>query len=242
MLPLFVGGLLILVGVILFARWALYAPPAQLVRLLRYAGIGIVLLVAAFLAFTGRLAQGMAALFFLWPMLMRWRGLLNRVRAARGPRPNQRSTVSTRYFEMSLDHDTGTLEGSVRFGAYRNRRLDDLDEAALAEIARDIQDDPQSVSVFETYLDRRLGPDWRERFDGGGDGGGAGEAGRNRARGAMSREEAWLILGLEPGAKPEDIRAAHRRLMKRHHPDAGGSADLAARINEAKDLLLNGRT
>lgn len=239
MLPLFVGGLLILVGVILFARWALYAPPAQLVRLLRLAGIAIVLLVAGFLAFTGRLGQGLAALFFLWPMLMRWRGLMNRMRASRGPRPNQQSTVSTRYFEMSLDHDTGTLAGTVRSGAYRNRQLDDLDEAALAAIAREIQDDPQSVSVFETYLDRRLGPDWRERFDSGGGGAGGGEAGRGR--GAMSREEAWLILGLEPGAKPEEIRAAHRRLMKRHHPDAGGSADLAARINEAKDLLLNGK-
>lgn len=233
MLPLFVGGLLILAGIILFARWALYAPPAQLVRLLRLSGIAVVLLVAAFLAFTGRLGQGLAALFFLWPMLLRWRGLLNRMRTARGPRPQQKSSVSTAFFEMELDHDSGGLTGSVRKGAFRGRNLDDLDEGDLAALAREVAGDPQSESVLETYLDRRFGPDWRERFATGGGG-----AGRSGSRGAMSKEEAWLILGLEPGAPSADIRAAHRRLMKRHHPDAGGSADLAARINEAKDLLL----
>lgn len=55
---------------------------------------------------------------------------------------------------------------------------------------------------------------------------------------AMSREEAYAVLGLAPGASATDIRAAHRRLMRAAHPDAGGSDWLAARINQARDVLL----
>ncbi|MDE2581666.1 MAG: hypothetical protein KGL52_08525 [Rhodospirillales bacterium] len=56
--------------------------------------------------------------------------------------------------------------------------------------------------------------------------------------GAMTREEAWQVLGLAPGASPAEIRAAHRRLMRAAHPDAGGSDWMAARLNQARDLLL----
>jgi DnaJ family protein C protein 19 len=54
----------------------------------------------------------------------------------------------------------------------------------------------------------------------------------------MSREEAYEVLGLHPGASETDIREAHRRLMRGAHPDAGGSDWLAARINQARDILL----
>ncbi len=69
--------------------------------------------------------------------------------------------------------------------------------------------------------------------------GGGGAAGRARpARGTMSRDEAYQVLGLAPGASAEDIRAAHRRLIRTAHPDAGGSDWLAVRINQARDVLL----
>lgn len=72
--------------------------------------------------------------------------------------------------------------------------------------------------------------------------GGAGTAGRapppRPGRGPMSRAEAYQVLGLAPGASEADIRAAHRRLMRAAHPDAGGSDWLAARINQARDVLL----
>jgi hypothetical protein len=58
------------------------------------------------------------------------------------------------------------------------------------------------------------------------------------SRGAMTREEALAILGLKAGAGVEDIRAAHRRLMKDYHPDKGGTDYLAVKINQAKDLLI----
>jgi curved DNA-binding protein CbpA len=56
----------------------------------------------------------------------------------------------------------------------------------------------------------------------------------------MGRPEALAVLGLAEGATAAEIRAAHRRLIQRVHPDVGGSADLAARINRAKDILLDG--
>ena len=84
---------------------------------------------------------------------------------------------------------------------------------------------------------RRLG-----RVGGGsaGQGGGsAGQGGPTRRSSAMTREEAYQVLGLKPGASDEDVRAAHRRLMRGAHPDSGGSDWLASRINQARDMLLD---
>jgi DnaJ family protein C protein 19 len=85
-------------------------------------------------------------------------------------------------------------------------------------------------------------PPWQRTSGPSGDqartGGGTGSRGAPPGQSRMSRAEALAVLGLEDGASAEEIRAAHRRLILQAHPDKGGSNYLAAKINEAKDVLL----
>jgi DnaJ-domain-containing protein 1 len=96
--------------------------------------------------------------------------------------------------------------------------------------------DPEGAQLLQAYLHRRP-PRWGEDAQRHGD---AGQGGAARP-GAMAQQEAYEILGLQPGAGEEAVREAHRTLMKRIHPDTGGTTGLAARVNEAKDVLLKGR-
>lgn len=142
------------------------------------------------------------------------------------------SGVETAWLRMQLDHATGRMDGHVLKGEYSGRRLSSLSFDDLIRLWRNCtMADNQSAALLEAYLDRMVGEDWREkarRTDG-----------EKPAAGEVSsREQAFAVLGLKPGASPEAIRAAHRRLMKKFHPDQGGSTHLAAQINRAKDLLL----
>ena len=150
--------------------------------------------------------------------------------------PGQKSEVRTDALEMALDHDSGEMEGRCLKGQFAGQ------DAVLAERSRP----PRSARgaarhgrarrvLIEAYLDRRA-QGWRE--------GRAEEAAKEQARAPrggrirMPREEAYEVLGLKKGAGEDEIRAAHRKLMMKVHPDQGGSDYLAARINEAKDVLL----
>lgn len=148
--------------------------------------------------------------------------------------PGTRSKVSSALIEMELDHDSGGMTGTVRSGSFAGRGLDSLSLPELALLMREcLAQDPEGARLLEAYLDRRT-PGWREHADGHGD---AGQGGAPRP-GAMTQQEAYEILGLQPGADKEAVREAHRTLMKRIHPDAGGTSGLAARVNQAKDTLL----
>lgn len=142
----------------------------------------------------------------------------------------QASQVRSAYFEMTLDHDTGAMNGRVIAGRHQGAELSRLDVATLVSMLTDIDD--ESRALLMAYLDRR-DAGWREHAQG------DAAAGRAAASsGKMSEQEAYQILGVQPGASAEEIGRAHRALMKKFHPDQGGSTYLAARINEAKEVLI----
>lgn len=154
-----------------------------------------------------------------------------------GPTPGATSQVASVLLDMELDHDSGAMTGSVKAGAYAGRALDGLTMAELSALMREcLARDPDGARLLEAYLDRRS-PGWREDAQRDGDPGKGGAPGS----GAMTQQEAYEILGLQPGAGEEAVREAHRALMKRIHPDAGGTSGLAARVNQAKDVLLKQR-
>ena len=145
--------------------------------------------------------------------------------------PGQTSRVRSQYLDMSLDHDSGQLTGQIVDGPYAGRSLDEFDLPQLTAMVAGF--DAESVALLESYLDRRF-PAWRQNAQGDA---AAGQR-RTATSGKMTDEEAYQILGLQPGATRDDIGRAHRALMKKLHPDQGGSTYLAARVNEAKDTLL----
>jgi hypothetical protein len=152
---------------------------------------------------------------------------------ARRRRQGSTSTVRSAFLDMTLDHDSGTMTGTVSAGRYAGKALDELTEPSLRELLEEVAGDGDSVALLEGYLDRRF-PGWREHVEGD-------EAPRARSAAdtsAMTDKQAYEILGLSAGASETEIRAAHRRLMKAVHPDQGGSTFLAAKINQAKDWLL----
>ncbi len=116
---------------------------------------------------------------------------------------------------------------------HAGRRLGDLDQASLRALYAECRSlDPEGAAFLEAYFDRRF-PGWREYAQGNRDT-------RTRTQtGAMSKEEAYQVLGLQPGASLDEIREAYRRLMKKLHPDQGGTAHLAARVNQAREVLLS---
>jgi hypothetical protein len=143
----------------------------------------------------------------------------------------QVSRVRSAFLEMELDHDTGAMRGRILVGPHEGAELDSLDVGTLLGCLGGI--DEESQALLMAYLDRRE-PGWREHAQAGA----ATGTGRAGSSGKMTEEEAYQILGVQAGSSAEEIGRAHRTLMKKLHPDQGGSTYLAARVNEAKDILL----
>lgn len=143
------------------------------------------------------------------------------------------STVSSAIIEMNLNHETGELQGEVLSGPFAGQQLADMTREALAELlAYCGQQDGDSARLLESYLTQRFGSD----ADFAQSEGDSSHAGSDST--PMSVAQALAILGLQDSATTEDITLAHRRLMQKLHPDRGGNDYLAAKINEARDVLL----
>jgi DnaJ domain len=220
-------GMVALLLLLLATRAYTTANPQVLARQLRI-GAGVVVLAGAgILVVRGMLGYAMS-LAALGSWLL-WGGGGLRGSDARQT-PGQTSRVATEHLEVELDHDSGEIRGRVLKGALAGRELEGLSPQDIAGLWNACRfGDPQSAQILEAYLDRRH-PDWREDV--------ARAGGEARPTAAMTREEALKVLGLEAGASHAEIRRAHRELMLKVHPDRGGSAFLAAKINEAKDVLL----
>jgi hypothetical protein len=223
----FVALLLVLLGV---ATVFLRADPARLASGMRTLGPVLLALIGVAVLLVGR--EGIGGLIL--STALAWYGSMRMKRPTAKLEPGKHSTVRTAALEMELDHDTGSLEGLVLAGRHEGKMLGTMSLAELQQLYRELPGDPESRQLLETYLDGRF-PIWRKDAEAnGGDG-----LGVSPGSGAMTKEEAYKILGLEAGAAAADVRKAHRRLMQRLHPDIGGTSFLAARINEAKDVLLS---
>jgi len=228
----FLLGLLALALALLLMRSFARANPATMARHMRQAG-GAAALAGALIL----LMRGLAS--YAMPLMMLGTWLLSGAKAANWRRwfptggaagGSQTTSIKTDHLEMELDHDTGAMRGRVIKGLFRGRDIEAMAPAELALLWQDCRfADPQSAQLLEAYLDRRHAT-WREDM--------ARAEGTPGAGGIMTKEEAFEVLGLKPGASAEEVRAAHRDLMLRMHPDRGGSTYLAAKINQAKDVLL----
>ena len=215
------------------------ANPVVLARAIKIGGGVVALAVAAFTGIKGELAVAIplgvfgAGLLGWSPFGASGFGNLGGIFSGSSSRrsPGQTSRVRSEFLDMILDHDSGDLSGQIVAGPHAGHLLSEFDLAQLTAMMPSF--DSESVSLLESYLDRRF-PAWRQNAQGNP----AGGQSRASSSGKMTDEEAYQILGLQPGAGRDEIGRAHRALMKKLHPDQGGSTYLAARVNEAKDTLL----
>ena len=232
-----IAGIVAVITLYLLLQLLRNANPAMLARGMKIGGGIVSLAIAAFIGVRGELAVAI-------PLGIFGAGLLGWSPFGAGGfsipgwgsqrSSGQTSRVRSAFLDMSLDHDSGNLHGQIIAGDHAGRSLDEFDLRELVAIGSAF--DAESLALLESYLDRRF-PAWRENAQGeraGRQGGHVGGA----ASGKMTEQEAYQILGLQPGASEDDISRSHRSLMKKLHPDQGGSTYLASRVNEAKDTLL----
>ncbi|WP_210395379.1 molecular chaperone DnaJ [Motiliproteus sediminis] len=185
-------------------------------------------LVSGLLPFIGRIARWAAPLLLrLFPLLQQQR----KQRRARQRKSGQQSTVSSVLLRMTLDHDSGNIEGEVLQGPLNGRALDSLSLYELKQLHQQCSEqDGEGLRLLEAYLQRHRQQEWEQAA--------AGDSGQRFTEGTMSDAEALAILGLEAGASRDEVINAHKRMMARMHPDKGGSNYLASKINQAKEQLL----
>lgn len=175
------------------------------------------------------LTAGAVALWLADGRWLRRRALARLKRRSRAAGSTER--ITTAHLSVLRDEATGALVGKVLRGMFEGREIGSLKTAEIALIWQDCRfADVPSAKLLEAHLDFTRAS-WREDVD-------RGEREMRGKDGRLQPTEALEILGIAAGASEDEIRRAHRALMLKHHPDRGGSTYLAARVNEAKDVLL----
>lgn len=227
----FIIGLVVVVGGWWLIKVFANAQPAKVRGLIRKLGGGAIIAFSALLALKGQINLAMP-LFLLGLGLMGQQMVFPNGMPWQRKSPGQSSRVATSLLAMELEHDSGRMDGEVLAGPFKGRRLSSLSLAETQRLHAQAAGTPdQSRALLEAWIERTH-PEWRETWNG---------AARSQSHGPspkMTKAEALAILGLKGKVSEDEIRAAHRRLMKTAHPDLGGSDYLAAKINEAKEFLL----
>lgn len=225
-------GAALAIGLALILRGMRGATAAQVMRWIWQSIAVVSVLIGGYFLVTGRPAYAMVPAFGVLVALIGWL-----IDVTLAPRKPNTSRVNTRFLKLTLDHKSGQVTGDIVNGPFAGRRIESLrvDELVDLFVYYRNEDEP-SARLIEAYLDR-TSPTWRARY--GPDGAPKNDS-YTAAGGPMSKSEALRILGLTLGATADDVRAAHRRKLQEHHPDRGGDPDMAARINQARDVLLAG--
>ena len=228
-MPQFLLFLFVVVAILALLYGLANANVATLARNIRIGAVAILVILGVALTIAGRLSYALPLLMLAWVFYRAGQGSVFGARKPAG----RRSRVASSFLAMELDHDTGEMDGEVVQGSFAGRRLSTLSEDELRMLAGEVAGDAKSADLLEAYLERRQ-PGWRES---------AGKEQDNaRANGpgnqTMTPEEAREVLGVAPNATDREIKAAHRAMMKDMHPDQGGSTYFAAKLNQARDVLL----
>lgn len=231
-MPYILAGLVVFWLILSALRAFARANPTALVQAVRMSVGGVALLLAAFLLLRGGIDIALPlGGFGAWLLANRsgaWFG---------GKGAGASSRVRSAMIEMELDLASGAVRGVVLAGADEGKSLDEMSRPQCEALYRlCLRDDPDGARLLEAYFDRRF-PGWRAAGDAWGDARGQ-QAHAAPRPGVMSEDEAYEVLGLHKGASRDDVVRSHRSLIKKLHPDHGGSTDLAARVNEAKDVLM----
>jgi len=237
-MPYLLAGFLILYLALYSARAFTRANPAALAAVLRRSG-SILMFVLAGLALLRGSADGALVLAVIGVWLLA--SAMKRPRGLFGLSPGRRTGTTSRLrsavIEMEVDHASGIMSGTVLAGPEEGKSLAHMTQAQCEALhALCISEDPDGARLLEAYLDRRF-PGWRSARHADADTR-RGDARARACPGVMSEDEAYEVLGLHKGATRDDVMRSHRSLIKKLHPDHGGSTDLAARVNEAKDVLM----
>ena len=227
-------GVSLAIGLTLILRGLRGSTVSQAMRWIWQSIAAVSIVVGVYFLATGRPNYAMVPAFGVLVGLLGWM-----IDSALGPRKPNTSRVNTRFLRLTLDHKTGQVTGDIVDGPFVRRRIESLRVDELVDLfVYYKREDEQSARLVEAYLDR-TSPTWRARY--GPDGVPKQDSyTASGAGGPMSKSEALRLLGLTLGATAEEVRAAHRRKLQEHHPDRGGDPDMAARINQARDVLIEG--
>lgn len=207
--------------------------------------VGLIFLV---MAVTGRAPALFAVIGALMTQVMRLAPLLiqfapslkKAYNKSANPGGANQSQVATKTLKMTLDHDSGTMDGEVLIGTLAGRQLQTLSLEELKTLYQYCeQHDAEASRLLMSFIARERADVWDGDTDyassGSGSTGGGGASGGSSA---MGKAEALAILGLEEPFTRKEVTQAHRSLMGKFHPDKGGNTYLATKLNNARDILM----